>query len=359
MNSLDSLQVNLPLCRQFGFSHLKRTDRLLLMGLNDADRPIISRIYTELLEPYHQQVLSEFYDFIMGFASMRRFIKNKATLEKLKQTQAYYVLSLGNKFESAEYFEYRLRIGIAHERIGMPLSIYLAAYRKMLELLIAKIPDGIKQQTELYQMYINSLTKLIMLDMSLAIETYSFAHDKELTKSIGELVDQRDTLTMQLMHDTLTGVFTRQFILGVLENSLAQLKRQPDKIIVVAMFDLDHFKHINDTYGHVIGDEVLKEFANILQSSLRDQDYFGRYGGEEFLLLLPDTQLEQALQLTERLRNKVENSLISSENHQITITTSIGLTTANSGENPEQVIQRADRALYIAKDSGRNKVVRL
>jgi len=359
MKSLESIELNNPLCQQFGFDHKKRAERLLLMGLSDADKPISTRLINEILKPNYIQILTSFYDFIMSFASMRRFIKNKTVLEQLKTSQAAYLLSLGQNIESADYFEERLLIGIAHERIGMPLHIYVASYRKLLQLLIQQISSHLRHEPELAHMFLQTTTKLLMLDISLAIDTYSFAHHKVLNESIGELVDERDTLTMQLMYDNLTGIFTRQFILGVLEKNLAQLKRNPDKSVVIAMLDLDNFKLINDTYGHVAGDRILKIFAKTLQSSLRDQDFFGRYGGEEFLLLLPDTQLDQAMQLAERLRGITENKLMPIENKKISITTSIGLTMANSGETTEQVIQRADRALYIAKDSGRNKVVRL
>lgn len=345
-----------PLCLQFGFTAQNRRARLELMGITDSDRPIIKKIYRHILAPHQKRILEEVYAYLMNFPVMRKFIPSKAVLEKLKLSQAFYLLSFANQFETEEYFEYRLRIGIVHEQIGMPLSLYLASYRKLLELINKAIPDDIRQQPDLYSMLMNTLSKFIMLDMSLAIDTYSFEYNKVLTESIDELTGECDTLTIQLMHDELTGVFTRQFVIGALEKKLAQLKRNPENNIIVALFDLDNFKTINDTYGHLVGDEVLKQFAHTIQKTIRDQDYFGRYGGEEFLMLLTDTDLEQSAILSDRLRCVIASEGVSIDKTSIEYSVSIGLTKAIPGESLTLVIERADKALYIAKQNGRNKV---
>lgn len=129
------------------------------------------------------------------------------------------------------------------------------------------------------------------------------------------------------------------------------------------MTDIDFFKSVNDTYGHAAGDLVLKTVSRIIKLQLRDYDIAGRYGGEEFAVLLPFTKLEEAKMVAERLRKAVENkkidiSKINTESPQknISVTISLGVAEYNNGDSEDTLLQNADKALYKAKESGRNRV---
>jgi diguanylate cyclase (GGDEF)-like protein len=126
---------------------------------------------------------------------------------------------------------------------------------------------------------------------------------------------------------------------------------------VVCYLDLDHFKSINDTYGHGVGDHVLQQACQLLQVCMRDADYCGRLGGEEFVLILTGAELKAAAQVVERLRLRIAEQDFSSLMGDRRITLSAGLAQYRPGESVSQLLTRADHCLYQAKESGRNKVV--
>lgn len=122
------------------------------------------------------------------------------------------------------------------------------------------------------------------------------------------------------------------------------------------MLDLDHFKRINDNYGHLAGDKVLKIIASVLRKRLRGTDFIARFGGEEFVLLVPNTSLAVGAKLAETLRAAIEACPFHFKGERVTITVSMGMTTFKAGEHSDLVLKRADQALYRAKNAGRNRV---
>lgn len=155
--------------------------------------------------------------------------------------------------------------------------------------------------------------------------------------------------------DALTDCFNRRYMVAALEEQ----KRLADKActpLCLAVIDLDHFKRINDDVGHLAGDEVLRTFARLAQRNVRESDIFGRYGGEEFLLILPETTLLAALNTAERIRGQIEHHPWNGKLHGL-VTVSIGLTQYISGESVLELFSRTDTAMYLAKRGGRNQVV--
>lgn len=169
------------------------------------------------------------------------------------------------------------------------------------------------------------------------------------------LLQAMEKLNNQATHDELTGIYNRRYILQKLEDLLQDLRRYHTPCSI-ALLDIDHFKLVNDRYGHGIGDLVLKGFAMCIQNELRQGDVFARYGGEEFLLVLPMTELEAAGKLIERLRQVVEDNPIIREPVSISIHSSFGVAQMMATEPVHDCISRADRALYRAKEGGRNRV---
>jgi two-component system cell cycle response regulator len=125
------------------------------------------------------------------------------------------------------------------------------------------------------------------------------------------------------------------------------------------MLDVDFFKQINDSYGHDVGDEVLREFANRISANVRGIDLACRFGGEEFVVVMPDTDLSFAYMVAERLRQSVADApfMVSATSKQVPVTISIGVASSSNGDTPEVLLKRADQALYRAKRDGRNRVV--
>ncbi len=152
-------------------------------------------------------------------------------------------------------------------------------------------------------------------------------------------------------HDELTGIYSRRFFLDALRREQARCEREYQPFCL-ALLDLDLFKNVNDRYGHLVGDDVLRTFAECVQQEVRQVDYFARYGGEEFSLLLVDADMALASAIMERIRSRIEAQAFPQV--EMAITASIGITQYQPGDTLNDLIGRADRALYAAKDGGRN-----
>jgi len=156
--------------------------------------------------------------------------------------------------------------------------------------------------------------------------------------------------------DSLTGLYNRQAILGKLCELINHAKRYKEDFSL-SMLDIDHFKRVNDRYGHLTGDEVLEKIATLIRRNIRDTDVAGRYGGEEFIIILPQADLSSALVLAERIRGIIESAeMKDSAGNVFAITVSLGLSSWEPGEDDHSLISRTDEALYKAKENGRNRV---
>ena len=183
-------------------------------------------------------------------------------------------------------------------------------------------------------------------------------HLRELIK---ELETSRKTLKRLSELDPMTNLCNRRYFTHVSKNVLALARRDRSDLSLI-MLDIDKFKRINDTYGHKMGDDVLVAFAGILLKMIRKSDYACRFGGEEFIVMLPETPLDGAIEIAEKIRKSIEALSLKTENHQnVMITVSLGVTCVDLLNDPhiESAIQRADEALYRAKKEGRNQVVAL
>jgi two-component system cell cycle response regulator len=172
-----------------------------------------------------------------------------------------------------------------------------------------------------------------------------------------QLVNAREALREQATHDPLTRLWNRHAILDILDRELNRAGRDGSPLgLLIA--DLDHFKRINDTCGHLAGDAVLREVARRMQASVRKYDAVGRYGGEEFLIILPGSNEAHALHLAERIREQIGSEPVASPEGTHPITASVGVTgwAAGAVPPPELLIRAADSALYRAKSTGRNRV---
>jgi diguanylate cyclase (GGDEF)-like protein/putative nucleotidyltransferase with HDIG domain len=177
-----------------------------------------------------------------------------------------------------------------------------------------------------------------------------------LTIQNGLLSRLYETVHQLSLLDPLTHVYNRRGFDEISTDVVADLAMKLEPVSVL-MMDIDHFKKVNDCYGHQAGDEVLQTLASVSQAMLRDRDTIIRYGGEEFCVILPGTVHSQALAVAERLREKISQQVIAANQHQIRVTVSIGVTTSPGDvEDLDQLISQADQAMYTAKESGRNRV---
>lgn len=179
---------------------------------------------------------------------------------------------------------------------------------------------------------------------------FSFAFIKDISEN--KKIQER--LQELAQTDRLTGVKNRLKLEEVLALEIKRSQRYMESRFSIILFDIDRFKDVNDTYGHDVGDEVLKSVSRLAEKNLRDSDMFGRWGGEEFLIILPGTDLEQGKKVAQKLRKIVEKGEMP---NSIKITASFGVSEFKEGDSIDTLIKRADNRLYDAKRTGRNKVV--
>lgn len=291
-------------------------------------------------------------------------IKNDYALQKIKSRQIKSLIQ--TEFSKEFYYENinvkKLSIGIINKSIkekvhkilnkGKPFSLvykyngdyYLISFmpiktidNKFLGYLISYSKNKafeIVQKSFVVNIILSGLISLII-----GVLAYVLFRDMERFKFLAET-------------DRLTGLFNKGKFNEVLKKEVERAKRYKRPLSLI-IFDIDHFKRINDTYGHKVGDEVLKELAKIIKSVIRKADFVARWGGEEFVILAPETDLDGALNLAEKLRQTVEKHQFPTVKN---VTISLGVAQYIDGETPEEFIIRADMALYKAKENGRNRV---
>jgi diguanylate cyclase (GGDEF)-like protein len=178
----------------------------------------------------------------------------------------------------------------------------------------------------------------------------------QLNYLIAELQKTNEELKYASITDPLTGLHNRRYMMQKLEEEMTRSKRYKTNFSII-IGDIDLFKKINDNYGHDGGDFVLKEFSNLLKSCLREQDSLARWGGEEFLMLIPETDLDGAVILAERIRKIVESKPYYYRDYEIYFTITFGVASYNHEDSISDLIKRSDNGLYEGKKNGRNQVV--
>ncbi|HDQ39760.1 MAG TPA: diguanylate cyclase [Desulfonatronum sp.] len=179
--------------------------------------------------------------------------------------------------------------------------------------------------------------------------------DRHLVAAVSVRAARMRQLSELMTKDSLTGLLTHSRIKEQIALEYARAKRS-HKPLCVAMLDIDHFKVVNDTYGHAIGDQVIKALAHLLKQRLRKTDSIGRYGGEEFVVVLPDCDQESALTLLEDIRTRFKEIRFSAEGREFSVTLSAGAVFASDYQDASAMIVAADEAMYAAKNKGRDRI---
>ena len=192
--------------------------------------------------------------------------------------------------------------------------------------------------------------------MRLARHQAMIARNKELATFNEKLAASNERNYQQAITDQLTGVFNRTYLMNELEKLNQSERRRTRRALL--MLDVDHFKAVNDQYGHLAGDEVVKRLAGVIQSTLREDDFLSRFGGEEFLVVLSDSSAEEAKLVAEKIRAAIEQAFDGQDAASPGVTASIGVASEpRKDQTITQWLKRADDAVYQAKSDGRNRVV--
>lgn len=226
----------------------------------------------------------------------------------------------------------------------------LASYLLLLVALAAWAPDRVNLRVEILVVFAYGVSLSLVAYMGTLISQLR----QSLVKRNGQLRKAMDKLHVLATRDSLTGLANRHTVMERLNHEARSTATQTT--LCVCMLDVDHFKRINDTYGHQTGDLVLQRVASALQNSLRDGDFVGRFGGEEFMLILLQSDCEGAIRAANRIRETIAAEIIEELPPGEFVTVSIGVAARAEGEAVDKTIKRADDALYAAKNQGRNLV---
>ncbi|MDO9238578.1 diguanylate cyclase [Methylicorpusculum sp.] len=218
---------------------------------------------------------------------------------------------------------------------------------------ITGIPDSDTEEKGLTLGAVDYITK----PFSSAVVKARVRHQLKLQRLTRALKEANTRLTLLAMTDPLTGAHNRRYFIDMLKNEMSRARRYHHPMSLMVL-DIDRFKAINDSFGHDVGDQVIIEVVKTSSEVLRKNDVFSRFGGEEFTILMPETTLEEAAQIAGRLCEKVSETQITTNDHQINFTISGGVAQLEDGDQtPEAILKRADIALYQAKQQGRNRIV--
>ena len=237
---------------------------------------------------------------------------------------------------------------------GVPLLLYFSIVAPLNRLMTAvrQVNDGTREIT----MPIQSRDEIgYLTDSFNRMIAQLSAHVTELEARVAE---RTAALHQLAITDPVTNIFNRRHLMILGNQALVQAQRYRHPLSAL-MIDIDHFKRVNDEHGHAVGDEALKKLADYMQTNLRAVDILGRYGGEEFVILMPETNLETARQTAERLLIGIRALRFDAKNNQVGFTTSIGVAALDHADDPtiDTLIASADRAMYAAKEAGRDRVV--
>ena len=331
-------------------------ERLRLLHLDeDGASELGQQLQDLVIRPNVDSIVDEFCATLLEVEQFQHAIPDQTALHRLKQTLHRYLLSIGIDFHSDAYFEERRQIGVVHQKIGIRQSHYQCAFRRLQDLLITKVPASLRNNQQAYEAMLRFILKITALDISLAVESYCSARLSELAHSLESERGKSARLKKLSVTDRLTDLHNHGYAKYRLKEALQHSADEGSPLSII-MADLDHFKAVNDSHGHLVGDDVLRITAARMVSSARARDEIGRYGGEEFLFILPGTDVAGALEIAERVRSRIASDEIRSGDLSLNVTLSVGITEARSGDTVDSLIQRADEALYQAKAEGRNCV---
>lgn len=346
-------QTDQTLLEQMRITDFDIDNRKLLLALSGDDFKRL-KSYRPIIEDRVDALVDNFYHMQTNVAEIALLIGDADTLDRLKNAQRRYVLDLFSGLYDLEYVNNRLRIGLVHKRIGVEPKLYLSAINALKSLLLEIIFETLTEKSERLAM-IAALDKLLLFDITLVFETYirSLVSEIEISKEKSEryasaLEEKVKERTLQLEEltrvDSLTGLLNVRYLNETMTRTLriAQRRREP---VSIAYMDINDFKTINDTQGHLCGDNILRNVGAAIRKISRAEDCCFRYGGDEFCLILPNCQEEQAREIyVSRLNAEINQCLPN-------ITFSIGIVQTGPDKfgEPDALVRQADERMYAAK----------
>ncbi|WP_107762013.1 GGDEF domain-containing protein [Nitrosospira multiformis] len=348
-----------PHCATLGFDKDRIQQTLSLLGLDAAHEKVAaSSLLPEVIPERVDEIINSCFAVMMDSDSFELIEKDIGT-EAFRQEWKYRLQSFGKNFATPGYFEERLALAAAFAHANIPLGALQLPSFLIQQALIDSLSDKADLNADKNRALLNIILNLTALDLYLSAEGYRLPELYELEEKLDTLRAEASRLQQKAWTDELTGTMSYRKLMESLEHHIKRAVRRGHERspLCLIMSDLDFFKKINDTYGHMVGDLVLRHLAGRIKSATRDFDMIGRFGGEEFVVIMADTDLELAKVIAERIRLGVMRTPFHIKKFNIHITISLGVAMLKPGESRESLLERADAAMYEAKRRGRNCVV--
>jgi len=328
--------------------------RMELLNLS-TDALVLLASHKTIIENNIDEIVDEFYQKQTTIDEISLLIGDAETLQRLRDAQRTYVIDLFGGYYDIEYVNNRLRIGMVHKRIGVDPKLYLSAVSSLKDIIFNTLRANIDDEIKLIDS-LNALDKLFYFDVTLVFDTYidSLVGEIEAARNRteiyaknleGQVAERTKQLEEQAKIDPLTNIYNQRAMQDLMrkEMSLAKRRRYPVSLLY---FDVDKFKDINDKYGHQKGDEVLRNIGVSLTKVIRETDVACRYGGDEFCVILPECDINNA----EEIAQKIVDDF--SAKYKDNFTLSIGISNTGPEEfvSGDELIRSADKKMYLAKE---------
>ncbi len=340
------------LLEQMKINDVEIQHRKALLNLSDEELAMLAS-HKSVIEENIDELVKEFYEKQTEIDEISLLIGDVDTLHRLRSAQRTYVLDLFSGSYGSEYVNNRLRIGLVHKRIGVEPKLYLSAVLGLKTVIVKALRAAISDSDQLF-LTLDALEKLTQFDTTLVFDTYiaSLCEEIESAKNKSEryaasleekVAERTKQLEQQAKIDPLTGLYNQRAMQELFSRELALAKRRHYKLSL-AYIDIDNFKNINDSQGHMAGDEVLKSIGTAMLERVRKTDVPCRYGGDEFCLILPDSDKENAELICKEI---IERFVEICPGH--TISVGISETGLDKFIDSDTLISMADSQMYLAK----------
>lgn len=351
--------LNLTLREQMKLTRTEIEFRKRLLGLDSKSVGELS-LMAEYIDINVGDIVDAFYRRQTAIKEIELLIGDAETLSRLSASMKKYVRSLFAGEYGAEYVSSRLRIGQVHKRIGVSPKLYLCGIGTLGGLIRNAIDDycATTDQEEKAAGLRDTMAKLILFDVGLVFDTYIRSltneietgrdrlelHAQELEQLVAERTHELEQLARR---DALTGLYNQRSFFDHLRREAAAAARH-NSPISLAYLDIDSFKLLNDTEGHRAGDEVLEIVGRAIARCIRETDFGCRYGGDEFAIIMPHTDIASAYVLASRLSDDLNGALAA---HAVSVSVGVAESNPVSPLDPDELLKKADRIMYAAKKS--------
>lgn len=334
--------MDYPTCQKCNFTQNRIDEMFELLELGERDHDIAEMLQTKVITPYLEKIIEAFYAYLQSHREYKEYFSADEQLSRMSQSQENYLRTLGVNFQSPDYFENRLMIGVIHNQINLPPRLYECAYAKLRDLIVDNIPDELdKVNADKIRHFLN---KIITLDIALALESYYQISLGNLEASIDELEKTKDILQGRSKKDTLTGAANRATILALINNLLDKFKND-GLVFSIVMCDVNDMRAVNEKLGHMAGDLVLKKVVELIKSRIRTTDYIGRYGGDEFLIIFPSMAEDKASKMMTDINTVLVEQDILIRGTKVNHSFNFGAASVREGDELPDLLMRVDKAL--------------